>query len=366
MKQLVICAVAASMASASALASESEWATLDRDVQALSASLSGLEDSNTKFSGYIRAAYVSSGDVAVGANDLGDFDILEARLKASGTRHGIDYVFQIGAESAGSASLLKDAYLNIPIGANLKVRAGQFKGIICRDSLVSTSKLFFADRSQIGGLFSTRREGIALLGEFEGFDWAVTIQDGTDSAGDEYLLALRGEIDLLGDGIDMVEGAYGAGDVEATAAVSYWDDGAVDNGDGLLFQATLTSKQYSLNAYVADISEGLVTSNGSSSTFPGGVMATGLIGDSTPFGIMGTFMIAEPTASQGGWEVGLRFQDLDNGDADTSIIDVGLNYYGAGHDYKYFLHWQSINSTVVGTSASADADIIRLGVNLGF
>ncbi len=194
MKKLVISALAASMASATALASESEWADLDRDVQALSASLAGLESSGVKLGGYIRAAYITSSDVTTtSGNDLGDFDVLNARLKATGSRGDIGYVLQAGFEDGGSASILKDAYVNIPVGANLTVRAGQFKGIISRDSLVSSSRLLFAERSEIGSLFSSRREGVALMGTFDTFDVV-----GDDTAGkgnveidtDEGFLAL--------------------------------------------------------------------------------------------------------------------------------------------------------------------------------
>lgn len=352
MKKLVISALAASMASATALASESEWADLDRDVQALSASLAGLESSGVKLGGYIRAAYITSSDVTTtSGNDLGDFDVLNARLKATGSRGDIGYVLQAGFEDGGSASILKDAYVNIPVGANLTVRAGQFKGIISRDSLVSSSRLFFVERSEIGSLFATRREGVALMGTFDTFDWAVTIQDGSDNDGDEYLIALRGEIDFLGDGVDLVEGAFGgAEEIEGTAGVSYWDDGQLDDGNGLLFQGTLATSMYSVNVWVADISDDLYTGNGSSAF---------LQGDSTPFGVMGTFMVAQPSETQGGWEVGARYQDMDDTD-DTNIIDIGVNYYGSGHDYKYFLNWSSVDGD------GFEGDAISIGLNVGF
>lgn len=352
MKKLVISALAASMASATALASESEWASLDRDVQALSASLSGLEASAIKFSGYIRTAYYSENNDPPAA-DTGDFAILNARLKAEGTRGDIGYVLQVGFEDAGTAGLLKDAYVNIPVGENLKVRAGQFKGIIARDSLVSASRLFFANRSEIGDLFSSRREGIALMGTFDTFDWAVTVQDGTDLGADDYLIALRGEIDFLGDGVDPVEGAYGAPEeIEGTAGVSYWDDGFLNDGNGFLFQGTLASNMYSVNVWVADLGRDLVTSNGA---------ATYLMADTTPYGVMGTFMLTQPTAEQGGWELGARFQDADDL-MNTNIIDLGVNYYGSGHDYKYFLQYRNIDSD----DLAVDGDAFLLGLNLGF
>jgi hypothetical protein len=283
--------------------------------------------------------------------DLGDFDVLNARIKLTGKRGDVEYVLMVGAEDAGSASLLKDAYINVPIGANLKVRAGQFKALIARDSLVSTSKLFFTDRSELGDLFGSRREGVALMGTFEAFDWAITVQDGTDGAGDEYVFAVRGAIAFLGDGVDLVEGAYGAPDeIEGTAGVAYWDDGTLDDGDGFLIEATLAASMYSVNVWVADIGDDIYLGNGNSEFF---------VPDSTPYGVMGTFMLTQATPEQAGWELGARFQDMDDM-VDTNILDIGVNYYADGHDYKYFLNFKTIDSDTV------EADIITLGFSLGF
>lgn len=372
MNKLVISAMTATVASAAALASESEWARLDRDVQALSASLNELESSGVTMSGYIRAAYLNSSDLQTEAppdgKDVGDFEVLNARLKASGTRGGVGYVLQAGFESAGSASLLKDAYVNIPIGGNLNVRAGQFKGIIARDSLVSSSKLFFADRSEIGTLFGARAEGLALMGNFEAFDWAITVQDGTDGGGDDYLIALRGQIDLLGDGVDMVEGAYGAPEeMEGTVGVSYWDDGTLDESDGFLVEATLASSLFSVNVWVADIGDVVYDGNESSNLLQGyynplDPMSAGgsaINADSTPFGVMATFMLTQPSPEQGGWELGARFQDMDD-TADSNILDFGVNYYASGHDYKYFAQYKTIDSDL------GDQDAIVVGLSVGF
>jgi len=358
MKKLVISAVAASMASATALASESEWSGLDRDVQALSASVSGLESTGPDFGGYIRFAYLTSSDIEVAPGvDLGGFEVLEARLRATGKRGDVEYVLQAGFQNAFSANEgvnLEDAYVNIPIGSNLHVRAGQFRALVARDALVRASRLFFADRSEIGNLFEARNQGLALLGAFDAFDWAVTIQDGTDGDGDDYLIALRGEFAFLGDGVDMIEGSYGAPDqVEGTLAASYWDDGAVDDASGILVQATVAAAMYSVNVWFADIGDALSTPNALDPT------AILLSADSTPFGITGTFMVTPATADQGGWELGVRFQDMDDAN-DTNVIDFGVNYYAAGHDYKYFLHYKTIDGD------AGDADLIVLGLNVGF
>jgi len=362
MKKLVISALAASVASATALASESEWADLDRDVQALSASMAGLESSGVKLDGYIRATYATSSDIQVApsGNDLGGFSVNQARLKASGSRGNVGYVVQAGYEFAGSEILLLDAYLTIPVGENLQVQAGQFRAIVSRDSLVSRQHLFFIDRSQIGELFEGRNQGLALKGNFDQFDWAVTVQDGSDGDGDELFFALHGAINFLGQGAAMSEGAYGNTDeIAGTIGASYWDDGQLDNGSGLLFQATIATSMYSVNAWVADIDDDIFTANATGTPVFGNVVGTFLEGDSTPFGIMGTFMITQPSDTQGGWELGVRFQDMDDS-ADTNIIDFGVNYLQSGHDLKYHAQFTTVDSD------AGDGDAVIVGVTVGF
>lgn len=363
MKKLVISALAASMASATALASESEWADLDREIQALTATLP-FESTGPNFSGYIRGIYASSSDVMVGGNDLGGFDILNARLKLSGKQGNVGYVLQAGFEDAGSASLLKDAYVEFPVGENIFIRAGQFKAFISRDALVGANKLFFVDRSRIGSLFSSRREGLAIHGNFDQFDWFITVQDGGDGDGDEYLIALRGQLHFLGEGgigFDQGEGAYFTQQaIHGTVGISYWDDGAVDDNDGLLVDAAIASEQFSVSVSIADIGDALVPPNGSvsASTI---MMPAALEADSTPFSIAGTFALNTPSDTQGAWEFGVRFQDLDNTD-DTTVLEAGVNYYGsaARHNHKLFFNF------VNGDGDVTDVSGFILGFNIGF
>ncbi|MEC7231935.1 MAG: porin, partial [Planctomycetota bacterium] len=224
MKKFVFSAAALTL-TGTAVAND-DWAQLDQDIQALSASVAGLEDGGMQIGGRIRTLYQTSGDVQVGANDLGGFSVRNARLYASGTTAGdIGYRVEVDfGNGAGTAEVgLLDAYLDIPVGGEISARVGQFRAHVSRESLIDSGNLFFVERSAIGNQFSGRSQGFALSGDMGGFDIALTVQNGQDGTTDDLFYALRGSIDMMGGGTDLVEGAYGAGEeMEASAAVSYF------------------------------------------------------------------------------------------------------------------------------------------------
>lgn len=379
MKKLLFSAAALTAAS-SAFANESDWAQLDQDIQALSASLQGVENSGPTIGGRIRAAYENSGDVSVPfdtdgdgtpdvMNDLGGFTVYNARLYMSGTTaNDIGYRLEVdfaGGPLAGTglglggANLL-DAYLDIPVAGEITVRVGQFRAFVLRESQIDSGDLMFFDRSVPAALFAGRSQGIAVNGDMDAFGWAVTIQNGGDAQGDDLFYALRGEIDFLGEsGVGNVEGAYGASeDLQGTAGVAYFNDDAVDDADGFAVEAVIASSQFSGNLTIVSTGDGISGSNVDlNERNPVGLAA---VADATIFSLGGSFMLTQESSEYGAWELGARLQDLDN-DADTTIIDVGANYYVAGHDMKYI-----INFTQVDSDAGFDGSIFRLGVQSRF
>ena len=68
---------------------------------------------------------------------------------------------------------------------------------------------------------------------------------------------------------------------------------------------------------------------------------------------MGTFALNES------WELGIRYQDLDDTNS-TDVMDIGANYYVDGHAMKYIINWTSVGSD------AGDTDLIRIGFNAGF
>jgi hypothetical protein len=373
MKKLVFGAAALSLTSL-AVANESDWQALDQDIQALSASVQGLEGTGINLGGRVRTFYNNSGDI-VGFDadgdplttndqaDLGGFSVNNARLYAYGTTTQ-DIGYRLEVDFAGQAGALLDAYLDIPVGGEITARVGQFRAHVLRESLIDSGNLFFADRSVHASLFAGRGQGLAVMGNFDAFDWAVTLQNGSDSVGDDLFLAVRAELDILGEGTDLIEGAYGASEeMEASAAIAYYDDGATAvDSDGIAFEASLATSQFSAQAVFLSTGDAAPSSNFDTNEFYGaGAAVAANIADASPFAIGGTFMLTEASSDYGAWELGARFQDLDDPQS-TRIIDIGANYYADGHNMKYIINWTSFDSDPGG----ADGDLIRVGVQTRF
>lgn len=384
MKKLVFSAAALTL-TGTAVANDSDWAQLDQDIQALSASVQGLESGGITFGGRIRAIYANASDIPVTANaDLGGFSVRNARIYSEGAvTDSVSYRVEVdfaggpdtvavvpdgsggfnAVNSPGGQVGLLDAYLDIQVGAQITARVGQFRGHVLRESLIESGNLFFVERSVPAAAFSGRQAGVAVLGEFDQFHWGVTIQNGADGVGDDLFFALRGDINLLDSGTELMEGAYGVGDEsEATIGASYFSDEAVTDADGFGVDGSFATRQFSVRAAIVSFGDGF---SGSNRDQEGGMFNQGTGGmslaDSTPFSIMGTFMLSEGTADYGAWELGARFQDLDNAD-NTTVIDIGANYYVNGHDLKYILNWTNVSSD----TAAAEFDLIQVGVNARF
>ncbi|MDG1490889.1 MAG: hypothetical protein P8R43_03290, partial [Planctomycetota bacterium] len=216
MKKLIFSACALTLTCGTAVANNSDWDQLDNDVQALSANLQDMEGGGMTIGGRIRAAYASSGDITVtGGNDLGGFELLNARLFAYGTTAaGVGYRL----ENDFATGNLLDAYIDISAGDAIDLRLGQFRGYVLAESQIDSGNLFFIDRSVNAASFAGRQQGLAVSGDMDAFNWAVTIQDGSDGAssvgatdgdGDDLFYALHAGMNFMGEGTSMIEGAYG-------------------------------------------------------------------------------------------------------------------------------------------------------------
>lgn len=352
MKKLVYSALALSATSAYGLASEDGWSSLDQDIEALTSSLS-IDNGDPTLSGRIRAFYVNSGDVTGGfdsngdPNDLGDFNVTDARVKIDGARG--DYTYRLQVDFADEPELL-DAYADFPIGGQVKGRFGQFKSPLSRSAYVSSGKLVFIDRNPIADLFVARTEGFQLSGEFDALDWYIAIQDGGDGAGDDYFIVGKVAFDVLGNGKDFVDGAYGGTDEpSATVAVGFYDDGATEDGDGMILEFHGGTNVYAFGADLLDIGDGLYAGNGN---------PTFLEADSTPFSVYGSYMFQPET-----WEVALRYNDFDSTDDDNKI-DVSVNNYlqGHGHDLKWTLQYSTSDSD----DSDKEIDLIAIQLQVAF
>lgn len=350
MKKLVCSAIALSLTSATGLASDDGWSSLDEQVEALTSSLSAQGGGAPAISGRVKVLYQNSGDIAVGDNDLGGFDIADARVKLTGQRGDYSYVVQTDLADNGGGSNLLDAFTDFKVGGSVGARVGQFKPGVLRSGLVSSGKLFFVDRTANGAGWGTRRQGFMLSGDFDQIGWWLTVQDGSDGNGDELFAALRVAFDFLGEGIgeEDVEGAYGGTeDPTGTVALAIFDDGELDDGDGTAFEAYVATNTYSFGADIVDYGDdGYTAATDGPSIFM----------DSSPFSVFGTYMFS-PMA----WEGGLRYSDLDDDAEDTTKIDVAVNRYLDGHNLKWTLQYSMFDF-----DDADDIDLISLQLQVGF
>jgi hypothetical protein len=356
MKKLVFSACALTLTCGTAVANNSDWDQLDNDVQALSANLQDMEGGGPSFGGRIRAIYNNNSDA-----DIGGFNIDNARMFMTGTTAaGVGYRLE---NDFGTGNLL-DAYIDVSAGDTIDIRMGQFRGYVLSESQIDSGNLFFVDRSVNAAMFAGRQQGLAVTGDMDAFNWAITIQDGSDDNADELFYALHAGMDFMGAGTSMVEGAYGAGDdMTASAGISYFDDGAVDDASGFAIEAGAQSSQFSISANFVSYGDGGAGSNFDTNEAHvlGLGAGTGYLADSSVWSIMGTFALNES------WELGLRYQDLD-GAAGDDIIDFGANYYVDGHAMKYILNWTSVSqdSGPNPGDGAGDTDLIRIGFNAAF
>jgi len=327
MKKLVYSALALSVTSAGALASDTDWSTLDQEIEALTAS-TALDNHGPHIGGRIRTWYESNSDT-----DTGDFEVNNARVHATGS-HG-DYGYKVQVEFAGDATALLDAYVDFAIGGQVNARMGQFKTGLSRSALISANNLFFTDRNNAGSAHNARTEGFMISGDFDQLGWSASIMDGSDGGLDEYLMAFKVDYDVMGDGASDAEGAYGGSEAPSlTLGIGMWDDGADDNDDGSIIEIHGGTNVWSLGIDMQD--------DGAT--------------DSSPTSIMGTYMLQPDT-----WELGVRLEDEDNG-SDESTMTIGVNNYLDGHGLKWGFEMASTSSD----DAAAETDTIRISLNCAF
>lgn len=359
MKKLVYGAAALTLAG-TAFASDTDWSAFNQDVaynqdvQSLATSLAA-EKEGPSIGGFLQTLYSLDSD-----NDISSFSILRARIEVTGGREG--YAYKVGYET--STNQLLDAYFVIPV-SSISAKFGRFRPAVVRGGLVSNSQRFFIDRSALGAAFEGRQDGIQLSGDFDQLSWWASITNGQDDFAaaannggdtDDYLFAVRVALDLVGGGInDGVEGAYGGPDeIGAQVAVSFYDDGVFDDGDGFVVEGHVVSSVYSFGFEFADLSD--QGASASTATTAGPSTSLPLGNDTTPFTLYGTYML---TPDQ--WEVGVRFQDTDDA-FDSTSVDIGVVNYLDGHNLKWGFGFRTTDSD----AEVLDTEIFQFQLSMRF
>jgi len=361
LKKLAYVAFALATIGAAGQASDLGWSGLDQEINSLSASLAAQNTTGPKVGGWIITALDfeqdppgindagtpgdPSDDFAEEGEDILGWDFRVVRVEVVGDL-GHDYSYKVSFDLANGTASIRDAYVDWKITDGIKGRWGRYKVPFVRSGLINEYNLLFLQRTFIGQQLSFRDLGIMLSGRFEMVNFYVNAMNqspfdtgpaGTDT---DMFYNARVVIDLMGEGVAMQEGAYGAGDamgLQFGAAIG--DDSGIDNGLLWAVEAALTSGAFSATAELADFDSD--------------------IGDNTPWDAMVSFMFTEM------YELAARYEDLDDTN-NTTAYGVSVNRYISGHDIKWILQWYHTDTDLQSGGIDFDTDEFSLGLTVHF
>lgn len=373
MNKLVYGFLAGGLIAAPGKATDTEWLSLDQEIEALSASLSQDTGGGPNIYGWFQASWRYSNDLEIetppGSGDFSDVSgaqLDSVRLGVDGSvgdyGYRIEYDFAdpsvstTGTDSGGDtfgvegfAGLL-DAYVTTMIADSVMVKIGNFRQPFVGGALIPRDRLLFLWRAGIDEAFADRDLGFQFSGEFETVDWYAAMQNGSDGQADDYLFTGRVEIDVVGGGVGEIEGAWGAADeVAATIGAAIADDGAVEDGFHWAIDAALTSGPLYIAAKIVDFDDGPFGLTDS-------VTGINTVDDTTPWNATISYMFTDM------WEVALRYEDADDTD-DSTAISASVNRYVMGHDIKWTGEFRTVDSD---NATTGDFDVFGLGITLSF
>lgn len=361
MNKFVIATLALTAASSLSFAGSEtkEWSSLDRDIESLAMN-QGAAASGFGVNGYVRSRYANSSDVDVDGNqatsdDLGGFNVDNARLVFQGSQGEYGVYISLDAASTGSADLL-DAYATFHIAEGVTGQMGQFRAPFLWSSLIEENHLILLDRTFNGQANSGRDQGVQVSGTFDQIGWFVALQNGQDGVADEYVWTARVQFNALGGGTGMQEGAFGATDeTQLTVGAAYRDDGTPNDGSAFCIDATFTQGAFSAHAELVDYEDD-VSLSPALATSTGVITPTGAVADAeTPWSVTVGYMIT-PNA----YEIVGRYEDIDDTN-DSTAWALGVNRYVGGHNAKWTLQYTSTDSD----NAGIEADTLALGLTVG-
>lgn len=340
-------------------ASDTGWSGLDQEIDNLSASLQEKAPTGPKVGGYIMTSLDYEGDppiAGVDANDDGDFaDVGDTaptegddtlgwrfrfvRLEVTGDL-GQDYTYKVSFEMSSGTAVIRDAFANWKITDGIQGRWGRYKVPFVRSAMLPDTKMLFLQRTNIANKFATRDLGFQVLGSFDKLAFFVNAQNGTDGVTKDMFYNARLSFDLLGDGMTMQEGAYGAGDaLELVVGAAIGDDSGLDDGVRWAADAFMTAGHFAVAAEIADFGAD--------------------VGDNTPWDATASYLFAD------NYEAAVRYEDYDTVDDETSY-SVGVNRYVAGHTIKWTLQYQRIDTDLESGGIDFDHDQVALGLTVVF
>ncbi|QDU69624.1 porin [Engelhardtia mirabilis] len=348
---------------------DNDWLELDSQLGGLGGP-AAYQGSGVDVGVLIRPAYVDSSDFPnVDGEKFGGFVLDDARLFASGNYGQFDWRLSMDfAEGAGGLPVeagpppdgqtfqaeLLDAYARWQFSDAFGVQIGQFNSRDAFSGDVYQGRLLFADRSIVGRQFNEFDLGLQIDGsygnqEYPELEWALSVLNGNDGPEDDLDLRARIDINALGNGGSVTEGAYGVeNEANGTFGLFWGSDGDVDGAgsSGTIWGADYRGNYgpFGLGVEYFDFDDdaALAADFGMDSAQVLGAYASYLFG------------------AEQNWEAGVRWEDVDSAMGPTRWT-VGLNYYVSGHDIKWQLNWVDTDSDV----AAAKGSYLKLGLTIG-
>jgi len=346
---------------ASAQATDTAWSGLDQEINSLSASLATQGTTGPKVGGYIITAFDyeadppglgvdlnNNGAIEAGTeantpfigDDTSGWDFRFVRLQVKGDL-GHDYSYMVSFDLGTGSAELEDAFVDWKITDGIQGRWGRYRVPFARSALVSDAKLLFLQRTAIGESLDFRDLGASVSGQFEMVRFWLNVQNGSDGIVKDMFINARVTMDIMGEGVSLIEGAYGASDaIGMSIGGAIGDDTGLDDGLRWLLEAAFVSGPFSFAAEVADFDAD--------------------VGDNTPWDATASFLFTEQ------YEIAARYEDFDDGDADTTATTLGLNRYVSGHDIKWTLQYRRIDTDFEPNSIAFDRDQVAVGLTVAF
>lgn len=377
MNKFVFTALVTTLASTTGFATETDWPELDRELEALSSTLTTQNTGGPQLSGWIISAIDFSGDVMPnGVDDLTGVSLRSVRLNVAGST--ADYGYKVSTDLAGGTAVLLDAYGQLNFTENFSMQMGNFKTPFLASQMRALKRELFLERTFISGgsigdlgssvagymladpnsITAGRDAGVMFFGNFaDAIGWWLALQNGTDGTANNYRLTGRLAWDAMGEGAgQLVDGAYNSGDgTNVTIAVAYSEDSSETDATGTpLASMGNDTEQIGGEIYMTSgpfYLGGEIVSRGTN------------VGDNTPFTVTGSYLF------NGDWEVALRYQGHDDtpvmvnavADLAESTASVVLNKYVSGHDVKWQLQYANSSFTTAD-----DIGVVSLGLVLAF
>ncbi len=366
-----------------------DWLSLDREISSLSTSLSNQGPSGFALSGFMRGRFQWSSDiddVNGTGDDLTGFGMDNIRLNFDGSigdygvhvsADGVQYsaksstpnnssilssingggVQYSGPNSGGQAYVgdigtpgsleIVDAWITSPLGNNVNVTVGQFRAPFSNNALIDADRLLGPDRTFLGAAWDGRDLGVMFNGMSGRFGWWVAVQNGVDGVAEDFHYTLRASYTLLGaGGPPTVLGAHGMGQDEhawVSAAYTSDDEDAVTGDDrtAYIIEGGYRTGPWFVSGEYGMMDEGF---------FPNTV---GGPDDISPIAVLASYNFNND------WEAWVQLEDLGDDD-DTTVYQIGVNYYQAAQDAKWYAAYVMTDSD----NSAIEYDKIVLGYSV--